>query len=347
MQALSGLTMSDGGIIDASAGVANSVGRYFSVVSFIPSSLYILFVYLLVTSGGWHHPPDWSYAFGSLTRMGVEGFVLLTFLSVGLGLFIHPIQFAIVQFFEGYWGTWPVSQAIRHRRILYYQRRCRNLNKKISNAAMAIDGEDGADPRLRTSILSRQHEADRIRSMFPAEFDNIMPTRLGNVLRRTESLAGTQYGIDAIQAVPHLLLIAPPNHIDYVNDQRSQLDLAVRMTFLSAVAACTAVIFLCRDGAWVLISLIPYALAYFSYRGSVVAAGHYGSALETLINLNRFALYEQLHVQLPASTEEEIATNEGLMGLLEYAADAAMDYKHPDTAASSKSQSAVPTAPGG
>ena len=74
------------------------------------------------------------------------------------------------------------------------------------------------------------------------------------------------------------------------------------MGSLSAMATGTAIVLLCRDGAWALIALIPYALAYFSYRGSVIAAGHYGSALETLINLNRFALYEQLHVQLPAST---------------------------------------------
>ena len=103
--ASSGLIMSDGGIIDASAGVANSIGRYFSVVSFIPSSLYVLFVYLLVASGSWHHPPDWSHAFMSLGHLGVDGVVLLTFLGVGLGIFIHPIQFSIVQFFEGYWGT--------------------------------------------------------------------------------------------------------------------------------------------------------------------------------------------------------------------------------------------------
>lgn len=334
--------MSDGGIIDASAGVANSVGRYFSVVSFIPSSLYILFVYLLVASGSWHHLPDWSHAFVSLAHLGVEGVVLLTFLGIGLGIFIHPIQFAIVQFFEGYWGTWSIPQAIRYRRILYYQVLCGKLNDEIVEAINA----EAADS-MSTPVRSRWDEADRVRSMFPESFDEFMPTRLGNVLRRAESLAGSQYGIDALQVVPHLLLISPPNHIDYVNDQRSQLDLAVRMTFLSAMATGTAIVFLCRDGAWALIALIPYALAYFSYRGSVIAAGHYGSALETLINLNRFALYEQLHVQLPASTQEEKEANEKLMGLLEYKANAAMNYKHPGSAEENKSQSAVQTAPGG
>jgi hypothetical protein len=325
--------MSDGGIIDAGTGVANSIGRYFSVVSFIPSSLYVLFVYLLVASGSWHHPPDWSHAFASLGHLGVDGLVLLTFLGIGLGIFIHPVQFTIVQFFEGYWGKWHISQGIRYRRIVHYQRLCLRLNEDVSGAEEKLDAWKKAHPEttfsMRAPVRSRYDEAGRVRSMFPADLNEIMPTRLGNVLRRAESQAGSQYGIDALQAVPHLLLIAPANHIDYVNDQRSQLDLAVRMTFISVMAAVTAIIFLWPDGAWVLIALIPYALAYVSYRGSVVAAGHYGSALETLINLNRFTLYQQFHVKLPASTDDELGVNEKLVDLLGYEPDTTIDYEHP------------------
>jgi hypothetical protein len=333
--------MSDGGIIDAGAGVANSIGRYFSVVSFIPSSLYVLFVYLLVASGSWHHPPDWSHAFASLGHLGVDGVVLLTFLGVGLGIFIHPVQFSIVQFFEGYWGTWSISQDIRYRRIVYYQKFCRKLNRDVSYAKEKLDAQQKDDLTMRAPIRSKGDEADRVRRMFPADLSEVMPTRLGNVLRRAESQAGSQYGIDALQAVPHLLLIAPANHIDYVNDQRSQLDLAVRMTFISVVAAATAIIFLWPDGAWVLIALIPYALAYFSYRGSVVAAGHYGYALETIINLNRFALYQQFHVRLPASTEKEQEMNAALRNLLGYKPYRTIHYEHPAVGDGTDSQSTV------
>jgi hypothetical protein len=132
-----------------------------------------------------------------------------------------------------------------------------------------------------------------------------MPTRLGNVLRRVEAQAGSQYNLDVPTAVPHILLIAPPSHVDYVSDQRSQLDLAVRMTFMSGLASATAVLFLWPRHFWVLVALIPYMLAYLSYRGSVVAAGLYGSALGTLFNIDRFELYKQLHLQLPAETTEE------------------------------------------
>ena len=133
-----------------------------------------------------------------------------------------------------------------------------------------------------------------------------MPTRLGNVLRSFELSAGSQYGLDSLAVVPLLLLIAPDSHVDYVNDQRSQLDLAVRMIFISLMATAATVFFLWLYPLWALAAIIPYAIAYLSYRGSVVAARGYGSALKMLIDLNRFRLYEQLHVRNPGSNDEEI-----------------------------------------
>ena len=157
----------------------------------------------------------------------------------------------------------------------------------------------------------------------------IMPTRLGNVLRRYESQAGRQYSLDALQVVPHLLLIAPANHVDYINDQRSQLDLAVRMTFIALLASATALLFLWPYGVWVLVAAIPYMLAYLSYRGSVIAAGHYGSALDTLINLDRFVLYEHLRLPPPVDTKAERWRNEKMKHLFEYNDAEVVDYKHP------------------
>ena len=97
---------------------------------------------------------------------------------------------------------------------------------------------------------------------------------------------------------------------------------------MSALASATAILFLWHCRFWVFIAIIPYALAYFSYRGSVVAAGHYGSALETLINLDRFALYQQLHLELPGGAAEERKTNKKLARLFNYDDKADINYQH-------------------
>lgn len=325
--------MSSGSIADVGTGAAQAIGRYFSVISVIPSSFYVAFVYLLIASGSWQRSPNWSKAFASLGHLGATGIALLAFFSIGIGLIIHPIQFAIVQFFEGYWGSGPVAQAIRTQRIRRYRRLWDELDIREADASGKLFGsKTGADRADRVRLRSRYEETFRVRSALPRAIDEVMPTRLGNVLRRSESQAGSQYGLEALDVVPLLLLIAPGKHVDYVNDQRSLLDLAVRMTFISIAASATAVLFLWPRGLWVLIAVIPYAVAYVSYRGSIVAAQHYGWALDALINLDRFTLYEKLHLKAPATTQEERIANAKLSQLLfDYGHAEAVAYKHPPT----------------
>lgn len=325
--------MSDGGsIMDIGTGVAESIGRYFSIVSFIPSAVYVFFVYLLIASGSLHHSPDWNGAIVSIGHLGVTGVAMLVLSSIGLGVLLHPIQFALVQFFEGYWGTRLVPQTLRRWRINRYLELCITLDSKWDSANdrevdLTEKGYSIDSPR-RVQSRSQLQEASRVRESFPEELENVMPTRLGNVLRRTESLAGSQYGLNALQAVPHLLLVAPAAHVDYVNDQRSQLDLAVRMTFMSAVAVVTTLLFLCRDHFWTLLAIVPYGLAYLSYRGSLVAAGHYAAAVDALINLDRFALYQRLHLPLPDNAATEKTLNEQMRKVFEYVPKP-MTYEHP------------------
>jgi hypothetical protein len=326
--------MPDGSIIDVSTGAGQAIGRYFSIISVVPSFIYIVFVYLLIMSGSWRHAPNWNHAFASLGHLGFDGIAFLALFSIGLALVIHPIQFATVQFLEGYWGSGRVAQAIRVQRIVRYQRLCQKLNKERNAAQNTLAGwktdETPATLASRTPLLSQYDEARRLRSTaFPANLEQVMPTRLGNALRRAESQAGRQYGMDALEVVPHLLLIAPASHVDYVNDQRSQLDLAVRMTLIFAAASATTILFLWPYKFWALVSLVPYALAYLSYRGSIVAASHYGAAIDNLINLDRFALYRELHLPLPASPEDEQHKNGELMRLFGYQKDVVINYEHP------------------
>lgn len=325
--------MSSGSIADVGTGAAQSIGRYFSVISVVPSSFYVTFVYLLIASGSWKHSPDWSKAFASLGHLGVTGVSLLVFFSIGLGLIIHPIQFAIVQFFEGYWGHRAAAEVLRAQRIQRYRHLWDKLYSKEADASQNLfDPATNMDSGELVRLRSRYEETSRARGALPRTLDEVMPTRLGNVLRRSESLAGSQYGLSALEAVPLLLLIAPEKHVDYVNDQRSLLDLAVRMAFISIVASATAVLFLWPHGLWVLIALIPYALAYVSYRGSIVAAQQYGWALDALIHLDRFTLYEKLHLKAPATTQEERIANARLRKLLfDYGQAEAVVYKHPPT----------------
>jgi len=126
---------------------------------------------------------------------------------------------------------------------------------------------------------------------------------------------------------PHLALVAPPEHVAYLDDQRAQLDAAVRLSLVNLLATALAVGFLWSDGGWLLIALGTYALAYLGYRGAVVVAREYGVALSTLVALNRFALYDALHLPHPVSTADERTRNEDLGPLLRGSEGPSLPYQ--------------------
>ena len=220
--------MATGGVVQTGASAAQAVGRYFSVISVIPCMILVAYVYLLISSGSWNHPPDWSYAIQSLEHLGVGGVAVLVLVGFGLGLAIHPLQFAVVQFFEGYWGVSRPALRMRSERIMRYKRRFREIDERGMKASDVLVHRRTSPKSTRPwaeccSAGSLRNTSDEttlfLANNRPEGDKSVMPTRLGNVLRSFELSAGSQYGLDSLAVVPLLLLIAPDSHVDYVNDQ--------------------------------------------------------------------------------------------------------------------------------
>ncbi len=199
------------------------------------------------------------------------------------------------------------------------------------------------DQEVRVYRLSMAEEISRLSARYPpanivgmhAEYDNIMPTRLGNALRKYERQAGSQYGLDAVSVIQHVSFVAPTERLAYVGDQRQLLDLSVRMSATSIIATLIAITALWRHGPWMLLALVPYGVAYLSYRGAVVVAHEYGAAVAAMIDLDRFALYDSLRLPRPKDTAAERRMNAKLMKLLTNGdSDIVMHYAHPDVKAS-------------
>lgn len=316
----------------AVSSVSSTVGRYFSIVSFIPSLLLTSFVFALSESGAWASGSlDWARSGKSFTNLGT--LALLIIISMAFGLAVHPIQFALVQFFEGYWGASRVAKRVRSARILHHCNRLTSLDKSSGEAELAIREAKAAKTRLnpgdRIEHISIWHEGVRLAAGYPEKKDDVMPTRLGNVLRRHERLAGAQYGLDAVIVLPLIGLVAHKERLEYLNDQREALDLSVRMCATSLLATAIAMAALWRHGAWFLLALLPYGIAYVSYRGAVVVGHAYGSAMSTIIDLDRFELYKQLRMPLPASTRAEQEMNTRLLELLRHNPNVDLRYMHP------------------
>jgi hypothetical protein len=249
-------------LVDLTGGTRQAIGRYFSVVSMVPSLLFVVYIFLLIRSNAWSHHPNWMTAVDALVHIGAGGAVILIVLGTAFGIGIHPVQFSLVQFLEGYWGASPVARKARTARITHHRNRASALSHKAAN------GDD---------------EASRLLDLYPSDPDDFMPTRLGNVLRKYEMLAGRQYELNVLTVLPHMALVAQPEDVRFLDDQRTQLDLAVRMCFTAMLAAVASATLLWRDGAWLLVVTIPGSLAYIAYRGAVVTAQEYGVAMNVPI----------------------------------------------------------------
>ncbi|MBV9142977.1 MAG: hypothetical protein JO115_19040 [Pseudonocardiales bacterium] len=296
-------------VSDVASATRESIGRYFSLVSALPSTLLVFYVFLLLASGGWSGPPDLRRAASITLHLGLTGIFSLIVASIGVALVLHPLQFVLVQLLEGYWGASWLAERARSFRMQHHWQRVYTLRQQFTQSRDELADRGGsADDeylRERMAIVSRIAETGRLSQFQPTTADEAMPTRLGTVLRFYESSAGEPYGLNAIQVMPYMARVANADDMAYVNDQRSQLDLAVRMSVTAMFAFVLTVALLWRDGLWLLVALLPYLVAYLSYRGAIVAAGQYGQAVAVVIALNRFALYERLHLPLPATASAE------------------------------------------
>jgi hypothetical protein len=349
-------------IASAAVETGRSIGRYFTVISMVPSLLFVLYVYGLFAAHAWPGPFEPAKALHAAEHLSFGQIAALLVAALLLGLVLHPFQFSMTQLLEGYWGASWIGLGLARWRIMHYRRAVRALDKAAKDAE---DKWQGAVERGRTTPDRLEREApqrrkdknaaqlnrpsgDRMiadylrtqalraaRRQYPDAQRRMMPTRLGNVLRRYEDRAGQQYGLSIVGIAPHLNLVADPGHREYVADCRKGLDLGVRLCILFAFATALSVVLLARDGAWLFLALAPYAVSYLAYRGATSSAHAYGTALSTLVDLDRFALYERLHVPSPSSIHVERDRNAQLSRVLSGDRTSVLDYAPPkDTPAS-------------
>lgn len=323
---------------DPTLGTGSSIGRYFSVVSVVPSVVFALWVYVIYAS----RAPSGRPSFGTLQANVSEPRFLVLALGLALAVAVvgHPLQFAMVQALEGYWGLGRLGVRLRvhlvqrHLRRLATAGKVRECAQRDYNALLKEAGgeavvyltevTDDQHPKLafrdKAERLARARvvidEAAWVQAQYPDDPEHVLPTRLGNRLRRHELRAGRAVNLPIGLWSTHIGMVAKPEHSDYVGDQRTAMDLAVRTAWSMAAAALVTFAALWSAGWSVLLTLVPLAAAYLSYSGAVVAAGSYGAALQAWADLNRFRLYDELHLPHPGDADAERKTNFESLGNL-------------------------------
>lgn len=320
---------------DPTMGTGPSIGRYFSIVSMIPSVLFTLWLYLLIAAGALTDGPQVARAVENNPVSHPIYAVTSLFIALAIAIVCHPLQFMIVQLMEGYWPNTPVFRRARNLMIMGHLQRLQRAysrKRKADSRRKALPVPDSGDVNQYLApkrigqnyysaleIIDTQADLEAwefARSSYPSNRTALLPTMLGNTLRKYELTAGAACHLPILKWATHIGMVADPNHTRYVNDQRTQVDLAVRVSASAYLAAVVTFAALWPKGWAALLSLIPYAVGLLSYKGAVVAANSYGAALCAWTDLNRVRLYEQLGLPRPASTDDERRQNDALEDLL-------------------------------
>ncbi len=193
-------------------------------------------------------------------------------------LLVERLTMPVLRALEGYWPR--LAQKLRDRRVEHWQRELEQLKKP----------PDGESPSPNVGVKLRQ---------FPIRHEEVMPTRIGNIIRAGETRPWHWYGLDTVIVWPQLWLVLPERVRGDVTAARRQLDTAVSSLIWATASCALAVLW------WpALVVGLVVAAAIWWWR-CPAAATVYATVISAVIDTHRFDLYDALHHPRPVGPGTE------------------------------------------
>jgi hypothetical protein len=211
------------------------------------------------------------------------------------GVVVQRTEPVVLRLLQGYWPP-----ALRSALASRYRRRLAADDKTWQE--LYSRWEDGK--ATETEAIELQ-AAERRLARLPATPDQVMPTRLGNVLRSAENRPYDWYGLDAVNCWSRLWLVLPDAAKNEVSAARADLDTATTWWTWAALTAVWTVF-----TPWAL--LVAVAACLLSYPLVVGSAMRFGDLVNATFDVHRGLLYDALGRPRPSSQDSERATGQAL-----------------------------------
>lgn len=212
---------------------------------------------------------------------------------------------------EGYsWPVWLQDRMVNRWRKM--------LQEKEARLELLQQGLSGRSLAERKEHLRLDAEL----ALYP-EWNHLMPTPIGNLLRAAEEYPYNRYGLDAIIVWPHLWLLLPEPTQQELSTARRQLDRAAQL-FGWGMLFWIWTYFTWWAAPVVIITLL---IAYFRM---IQCATLYSTLIRTAFDLHRFELYEQMRWPLPTKSADELALGKELTHYIwRGSANPDLEFQHP------------------
>lgn len=266
----------------------------------------------LISIYGWQILPTTNDVSQQLYWL-IGGLIILLTSDVAMGWFTLPL----LQLLEGY--NWPEAD-----RAKFVNRLRIELEAKLEEWDKL--GKKDVAKNISPAEQRRYTQLEYELSLYPAKFDNLMPTKIGNILRAAEQYPHDHYGLESITVWPRLWVLLPDTMKLELAVARQNLDQAVQLFGWGLLFLVWAIL-----AYWspLMILAVPAGLLMIvgGYYRAISTAKVYGDMIRTAFDLYRFELYHALKLPLPANSEAEIEQGKLLTSYI-FRGDVVVVYEH-------------------
>ena len=311
--------------------------RRFLLNAFFPSLIFwVLLLLVGVFGGGWEFSvllQAWNQQDAALKL--ISGFGVLS-LIIFFASILFSDSYKILRFFEGYQeGYWrfPVSSSILDNGKIHHQIELDKLNVDARLESYGKEQREIMDRvqltqdsqtkkrlerkinRLESKIINVQKDQfllQEINYQFypqPKHRNEVMPTRLGNILKNSEKYPLDRYEIDAVLLWSRLYHLFPERYMQIIGEARSALDFTLAIATLSGLFSLISGIYLVliRAPGWLFLLCFwgGALLAWMAYESALGNAAAYAEQVKVGFDLYRRELVKQLHLEPARSLTDE------------------------------------------
>lgn len=295
-------------------------GHRFNLVNVLPVAVVACYLVALARAGAYGSGPvDWGRVIPTADARGAVEAIALVVVVVLASILLQPFQVTVVRLLEGYWGRSlgiPAMLMISHHQRLAFIAGQDARDRYVARTTTDLPTVHARQRRVAAK-RRRRVRALALHARYPRK-DRMLPTMLGNILRRGEDAAGGRYGLDAMTVYPRIYPSLHPRLDAAMSRQLDLIDTTAALTVAFAVAAAaSAPLMITQAGEPAMIYPVALAAAMFvAYRGARAAAEGHAMLLATVLDVHRFDLLRALHLPLPGTVREEITMNRSLSQFL-------------------------------
>lgn len=320
------------------------IGRSYIVSSFLPAALFVSFGVFVFRGFAPKFILDGIQRINSFLgfskpeNLSLGGLFILFITTCWLAFYLYSSTNWTIQLYEGYKFPRFLSELMK----LYFRQR---LHRKPLEIYEARRKQFKKPPRAHANNLKEPRELalvelESVGTYSPIDEADLLPTRLGNVLRASECYADERYKLNSLVVFPKLLHVFPQHFTNELEDKNNRFIFLIHSSLLAYIIGFPALLIgllnkffaplcnylftpkwivnsFCQDGfiskgfsilspnEYIIAGLFFIGVGYILYRVGVDAAREFALHVRAGFDLYRFDLLRQLNHRLPTTLNDE------------------------------------------